>query len=128
MRGCVYARAATALHGVWTDAIGRGGRLHFGRVGPSARSRQDREIRTNWRLAMDETQLRLDGNAAAGMLREVFAYDLSAARGACASCRAIGQIGSQHLYMYPLSPGAVLRCQFCQDILMLLVTARGRYR
>jgi Family of unknown function (DUF6510) len=48
---------------------------------------------------MDETQLRLDGNAAAGMLREVFAYDLSAARGACASCGAIGQIGSQHLYM-----------------------------
>jgi len=25
---------------------------------------------------MDETQLRLDGNAAAGMLRELFAYDL----------------------------------------------------
>ena len=44
---------------------------------------------------MDETQLRLDGNAAAGMFREVFAYDLSAARGACASCGAIGQIGSQ---------------------------------
>ena len=77
---------------------------------------------------MDETQLRLDGNAAAGMLREVFAYDLSAARGACASCGAIGQIGSQHLYMYPLSPGAVLRCQFCQGILMVFVNAGGRYR
>ena len=77
---------------------------------------------------MDETQLRMDGNAAAGMLREVFAYDLSAARGACASCGAIGQIGSQHLYMYPLSPGAVLRCQVCQGILMVLVNAGGRYR
>jgi hypothetical protein len=77
---------------------------------------------------MDETQLRLDGNAAAGMLREVFACDLSAARGACASCGAIGQIGSQHLYMYPLSPGAVLRCQFCQSILMVVVSAGGRYR
>jgi len=28
-----------------------------------------------------ETQQRLDGNAATGMLREVFVYDLSAARG-----------------------------------------------
>jgi ribosomal protein S27E len=77
---------------------------------------------------MDETQLRLDGNAAAGMLREVFVYDLSAARGACASCGAIAQMGSQHLYMYPLSPGAVLRCQFCENVLMVFVHAGGRYR
>jgi hypothetical protein len=77
---------------------------------------------------MDETQLRLDGNAAAGMFREVFAYDLTVARGACASCGAVGQIGSQHLYMFPLSPGAVLRCQFCQGILMVFVNADGRYR
>jgi len=77
---------------------------------------------------MDETQLRLDGNAAAGMLRQLFAYDLSAARGACAACGSIAQIGGQHLYMYPLSPGAVLRCQFCQGILMVFVNAGDRYR
>ena len=35
---------------------------------------------------MDETQLRLDGNAAAGMLREIFVHEMSTARGACASC------------------------------------------
>ena len=40
---------------------------------------------------MDETQLRLDGNAAAGILREVFVHELSAARGECASCGAIAQ-------------------------------------
>ena len=77
---------------------------------------------------MDETQLRLDGNAAAGMLRDVFAYDLSGARGACASCGAIGQMGGQHLYMYPLSPGAVLRCQTCESVLLVLVHSNGRYR
>ena len=77
---------------------------------------------------MDETQLRLDGNAAAGMLRDVFVYDVSAARGACAACGAIGQMGSQHLYMYPLSPGAVLRCQACESILMVFVHAGGCYR
>ena len=77
---------------------------------------------------MDETQLRLDGNAAAGILREVFVHELSAARGACASCGAIAQLGSQHLYMYPRSPGAVLRCTSCQDVLMVFVHAAGRYR
>jgi hypothetical protein len=77
---------------------------------------------------MDETQLRLDGNAAAGFLRLVFVQDLSAARGACASCGTIAQMGSQHLYMYPLSPGAVLRCSTCQDILMVFVHVGERYR
>jgi hypothetical protein len=77
---------------------------------------------------MDETQLRLDGNAAAGLLREVFVPDLSAARGACAACGTIAPMGSQHLYMYPLSPGAVLRCTSCQEVLMVLVHAGGRYR
>ena len=77
---------------------------------------------------MDEGQLRLDGNAAAGMLREVFVYDLTAATGECATCGAIEQIGGQHLYMQALSPGAVLRCRTCEGILMVFVHAGGRYR
>jgi hypothetical protein len=77
---------------------------------------------------VDETQVRLDGNAAAGILREVFVHEMSTARGACASCGAIAQIGSQHLYMSPLSPGAVLRCKICEQALMVLVHNRGRYR
>jgi len=77
---------------------------------------------------VDDTQLRLDGNAAAGILREVFVHEMSIARGACASCGAIAQIGSQHLYMFPLSPGAVLRCNVCQQVLMVLVHLGSRYR
>ncbi len=77
---------------------------------------------------MDDTELRLDGNAAASVLRDVFVYDITAARGACGSCSAVAQMGSQHLYMRPLSPGAVLRCQGCENILMVLVHAGGRYR
>jgi hypothetical protein len=46
---------------------------------------------------MDETQLRLDGNAAAGLMREVFVHDMTAARGACASCGNVAAMGSQHL-------------------------------
>lgn len=77
---------------------------------------------------MDENHLRLDGNAAAGMLREVFVSDVSAARGACASCGMIAQMGGQHLYMNPLSPGAVLRCQGCENVLMVFARGGGRYR
>jgi Family of unknown function (DUF6510) len=77
---------------------------------------------------VNETQLRLDGNAAAGMLREIFVHEMSTARGACASCGRIARLGSQHLYMAPLSPGAVLRCQTCQQVLMVLVHNERRYR
>ena len=77
---------------------------------------------------MDESQLRLDGNAAAGILREVFAMDVSGAQEACASCGTIGWMGAQHLYMYPGAPGAVLRCRGCEDVLMVVVHAGDRCR
>ena len=73
-------------------------------------------------------ELRLDGNAAAGLLREVFANEITDARGACASCGAVGEMGAQHLYMFPLSPGAVLRCSACEGVLMVMVHAGGRVR
>jgi hypothetical protein len=77
---------------------------------------------------VDETQLRLDGNAAAGILRDVFERELTTARGKCASCGSIAQIGAYHLYMYPLSPGAVLRCGTCQCVLMVFVQIGERRR
>jgi hypothetical protein len=77
---------------------------------------------------MDERQLRLDGNAAGGLLQELFVHELTSARGACASCGAVAEIGAQHLYMYTQAPGAVLRCGVCEDVLMVLVHAGGRYR
>jgi uncharacterized protein DUF6510 len=76
---------------------------------------------------MDETSLRLDGNASAGLLREVFASDLTAARGACAGCGAVAQLGAQYLYDYPDGPGAVLRCRSCEAVLMVVVSAGGRW-
>jgi hypothetical protein len=77
---------------------------------------------------VDKTQPRLDGNAAAGMLREIFVHEMSTARGECASCGRIAQIGSGHLYLSPLSPGVVLRCQTCQHLLMVLVHNERGYR
>jgi len=77
---------------------------------------------------MDERQLRLDGNAAAGILRDLFVDELTGARGACGSCGLITEMGAQHLYMYPGAPGAVLRCRGCEDVLMVVVHAGDRCR
>jgi hypothetical protein len=77
---------------------------------------------------MDEASLRLDGNAAGGMFGNIFASDLTAARGACASCGAVAPMGRQYLYLAPLSPGAVVRCYNCEAVLAVVVHADGRYR
>jgi hypothetical protein len=77
---------------------------------------------------MDETELRLDGNACGGLLREIFVDDLTGASGACAACGAVAPFGAQPLYGYPDGPGAVLRCGSCESVLMVVVHAPTRYR
>ena len=77
---------------------------------------------------MDETQMRLDGNAAGGLLMELFGADMTNARGQCATCGMIAEVGRQHLYMFPRSPGAVLRCSSCTSVLIVVVRAGDRHR
>ena len=77
---------------------------------------------------MDDIQLRLDGNAAAGLFQEIFALDVTGARVSCASCSHVAAIGSAHLYMTGRSPGGVLRCPECEDVLMVVVVREGRWR
>lgn len=77
---------------------------------------------------MDDTQSRLDGNAAAGLLRDVFVEDVTSARGACKSCGQVGRIGASHVYMASLAPGAVIRCSSCESVLVVLVEVAGRVR
>jgi hypothetical protein len=77
---------------------------------------------------LDEKQLRLDGNAAAGLLSEVFAQEVTGARSACGSCGTVAEVGSQHLYMYRLAPGAVLRCNACDCVLIVMVRGEGWFR
>ena len=77
---------------------------------------------------MSDGSLMLDGNAAAGLLQEVFVNEVTTARGACASCGTVGEVGSQRLYMAPQAPGAVLRCHGCESILMVVVHRPGHVR
>jgi hypothetical protein len=67
--------------------------------------------------------LRLDGNAAAGILREVFASEMTTAVGTCGSCGAVGAVGAVHVYV---SAGIVLRCSSCESVLMRIVAAETR--
>jgi hypothetical protein len=73
---------------------------------------------------MKDTDLRLDGNAAAGLLTEVFAAEMTTAIGTCASCGATNVLGAVHVYAQ--APGTVLRCPSCTAVLMTIVRARER--
>jgi hypothetical protein len=70
---------------------------------------------------MDDDSLRLDGNALAGSLQQIFAGDVTVALGRCAACGRVAELGRQHLYRYPRAPGAVLRCSACGSVLLVLV-------
>jgi ribosomal protein S27E len=73
---------------------------------------------------MEDADLRLDGNAAAGLLREIFALELTTARCTCGSCGAVGEVGS--LAVYAHAPGVVVRCTSCGAVLMRVVRGDGR--
>lgn len=73
---------------------------------------------------MDEDELRLDGNAVAGALGEVFALEITAAVGTCASCGATAEVGAVVVYAH--APGVVLRCPACTAVLLRLVRGPDR--
>jgi hypothetical protein len=73
---------------------------------------------------MTDVDLRLDGNAAAGLLSEVFAVEMTVALETCASCGTTRAIGATHVYSD--APGVVLRCPACEAILICIVRIRGR--
>jgi uncharacterized protein DUF6510 len=68
---------------------------------------------------MDVADLRLDGNAAAGLLQEVFAAEMTTAAATCAGCGATKVLAMAQFYAH--APGAVLRCPSCEAVLMCVV-------
>jgi Family of unknown function (DUF6510) len=62
----------------------------------------------------------LDGNAAAGLLREVFAVEMTTASCICVACGRGSAVGALHLYGGAI--GSVLRCPSC-EALVLRVTS-----
>ena len=68
-------------------------------------------------------ELMLDGNAAAGILGEVFGREVTTAQGTCDGCGAVEQIGAVRMYR---TAGIVLRCPHCDAVLLKLVVAQER--
>jgi hypothetical protein len=67
---------------------------------------------------------RLDGNAAAGALSEIFTRDATAAVTVCATCGDRARVGALHAYLG--GPGLVVRCGSCEAVQIRLVGAAGR--
>jgi len=66
----------------------------------------------------------LDGNAAGGLLHELFALDVTAAEVICDGCGAVAEIGAVRAYGGAM--GAILRCANCNtSIIRLTHTAAG---
>jgi hypothetical protein len=74
---------------------------------------------------VDQQDLKLDGNAAAGLLREVYAFELTSARGRCNNCGNVTEIGA--VMVYANAPGTVLRCPVCDAVLMRIASSDDRY-
>lgn len=69
--------------------------------------------------------MRLDGNAIGGLLRDIFAVEMTAAVGTCKTCGAVNEVGRLHVYVH--APGTVVRCPACESVLLRIVRGRGRY-
>ena len=68
---------------------------------------------------------RLDGNAIAGELRELFGAELTTAEGVCGGCGAVEQLARLDVYLR--APGIVARCPHCDRALVRIVRdRRGR--
>jgi hypothetical protein len=74
---------------------------------------------------METEEQRLDGNAAAGLLGEIFPFEMTTARTLCAGCGALDLAGAQPVYAD--APGMVMRCLQCQRVLIKVVHGGGRY-
>ena len=73
---------------------------------------------------MDE--LRLDGNAAAGTLGEVFSLEVTTAQYACENCGRANQIGAAMVHEVR-GLGTIVRCPSCDNALIRLAHNRGRH-
>jgi hypothetical protein len=61
----------------------------------------------------------LDGNAIAGLLRDVFSSEMTTATGTCGTCGRASVVAE--LVVYVQAPGTVVRCPACGAIMMVFV-------
>jgi hypothetical protein len=67
----------------------------------------------------------VDGNAVAGLMREVFALDVTTASIVCAGCGEKSDVGAARVFGGTM--GAVFRCDGCDDVMIRLVRTPDGY-
>ena len=75
---------------------------------------------------MQTEAIHLDGNAAGGALRDVFAHEMTAALATCGGCGTVGALGALLDYGQPM--GVVLRCPTCETAVLRIVRTPGFLR
>ena len=73
---------------------------------------------------MDD-KLRLDGNAAASSLSEVFSFEVTTTQYACEGCGRTDKLGAAMVYEVR-GLGTIVRCPGCDNALIRLAHNRGR--
>jgi len=66
----------------------------------------------------------LDGNAAGGLLLELFGVDLTASPCVCGGCGAREEVA--RLDVYVDCPGVVIRCRHCGQVMITIVRGPER--
>ena len=75
---------------------------------------------------MQIEEMRLDGNAAAGVLREIFVHEMTVAVAKCMGCSAEREVGT--LLEYGHAMGIVLRCPGCGAAMLRIARTPGWLR
>lgn len=75
---------------------------------------------------MTPDRMPLDGNAAAGVLADVFGREMTTAWVVCGGCRGEGPVGTLAAYVHGM--GTVVRCPWCDRALLRVARVRGGYR
>lgn len=70
-------------------------------------------------------ETKLDGNAAGGILQEIFPFEMTLVQTTCTGCGAANVIGELAVYSHGM--GTIIRCPSCDNVLIRVVHATGRY-
>jgi Family of unknown function (DUF6510) len=76
-------------------------------------------------MTIEDADLRLDGNSAAGLLAEVFRAEMTTAEVTCTGCGTVAAVAE--LMRYGHGMGAILRCARCDTAVIRVARTRRRH-
>ena len=68
---------------------------------------------------------KLNGNAGAGILEEIFPFEMTLVQATCAGCGTTNAVGALATYKHGM--GTIVRCPSCDTVLIRVAQAKGRY-